>query len=199
MIRIHKTLHFSAIIVCLAQALGAQTSRTNRESGARAFWAKPTTFADFVALSIRSAVGERAQPFTKPANHDFFDNRPDEPSQPARVWIDSASQAITLVLDFTVDRSRRSAADVCSFFLDMIGDAVGARYPKQARNNIMSHYMPPSVFPADTAILSGAYEYLLERMVARVVVFEFANKHQFWCERGVSGRDVLVRHGDLTP
>ena len=113
MIRVHKTLHLSAIIVCLAQALGAQSSRTSGESGASAFWAKPTTFADFVALNIRSAVGERAQPFTKPANRDFFDNRPYEPGQPARVWIDSTSQAITVVLDFSVVRSRRPPADVC--------------------------------------------------------------------------------------
>lgn len=197
---------FLASRSCNAQA--SDTGMTARFGGVSAIWWRPLTVMDYVLTQVRSDLSGDADVLRAEsrAGQDtgIWLIHSMELSVEPKAFVEPDSSNVIVELDVTIDSLRQPARRVCNFVMMEIESAVAAgateRKYKVARDNMMSHLVPPTFYVNTSPVeRRAAYDTLQSHMRLRAELLEMAYRRLTTCERAVLSDSLTVVTEHLRP
>lgn len=126
------------------------------------------------------------------------------PTLDALAFVSPISKRVVLGFDISAYRFARPVRKVCQYFIQTeispIEASDIARRSKEARDNVLSHSMPRSLYSVtSSADLAKAFDVLQENTTFRVTLYETATNRFVECERPALGDSIALSEKAASP
>jgi hypothetical protein len=195
---VRRALSAVVVMLGLANSAHGQAAPAKQIPGSSLvsdpFWGRPLTFADVFLTRLEDQL-------TASFSHWGENNGlyiPYEEKKPeANAYVSQTGRAV-ITIGVTGLALKKSPLEVCDFFLGQIDWALGRSFPDVARDNLLSHELPPSAGLTDQATRLRAYKALEGRTDLHFEYYQADTKQVYTCTRALDGTNLALKTQGLT-